>query len=113
MALGIALAEGRRQDGVELAGVVRDWVRGVPALDGIDVRAFLSEVPEHEWQQVSERTRAHRGGRLGTYRDRQQAKALAATAKRAAEGDSEAQALVDVLNAQFPDWRETLGAADA
>jgi hypothetical protein len=78
---------------VEPAGVVRDLVRGAEALDGMDQRRFFSEVPEHEWQQVAEHTRAHRGGRLGTYRDRQRAKALGALDHRAADGDPEAQAL--------------------
>lgn len=34
----------------EVAGAVRDWVRGFWYLDGVDPRTFLSEVPEQEFQ---------------------------------------------------------------
>jgi hypothetical protein len=98
--------------GVEPAGLVRDLGRGADALDGMNQRAFFSEVPEREWQPIGERSQVHRGGRLGTYRERRQAQALAALDHRAAQGDPEAQALVNVLDAQLPDWRQVLGVAD-
>jgi transcriptional regulator with XRE-family HTH domain len=61
----------------EPAGEIRDWVRGAAALDGTDQRSFFSEVPEHEWQQVTERTHVHRGGQLDTVRERRLAELLA------------------------------------
>jgi hypothetical protein len=95
---------------VEPVGLVRDLIRGAAALDGMDERAFFSEVPEHEWQQMAERTRVHRGGRLGTYGERRQARALAYIEQRAAEGDPEAQQIAATL----ADWRRSLegGTAD-
>jgi hypothetical protein len=49
-------------------------------------------------------SRAHGGGRLGTYRARQQAQALADLDQRAAGGDPEAQRIAAML----ADWREVL-----
>jgi transcriptional regulator with XRE-family HTH domain len=63
---------------VEPSGEVRDWIRGAEVLNGVDQRSFFSEVPEHEWQQLTERTRIHRGGQLGTVRERRLAELLAA-----------------------------------
>jgi transcriptional regulator with XRE-family HTH domain len=73
----------------EPAGAVRDWVRGADVLDGIDQRRFFSEVPEHEWQQVGERTRVHRGDRLGTVHERRMAGLLAAEPDLAARLETE------------------------
>jgi transcriptional regulator with XRE-family HTH domain len=87
---------------VEPAGVVRDLIRGADALAGMDGRAFFSEVPEHEWLQVTEHSRTHRGERLGTYRDRQEAKTLAYLDQRAADGDPEAQRIA----ASLAGWRK-------
>jgi transcriptional regulator with XRE-family HTH domain len=39
---------------VEPASAVRDWVRGVPTLDGIDPRAFFAEVDVHEWRRITD-----------------------------------------------------------
>jgi transcriptional regulator with XRE-family HTH domain len=69
----------------EQSGPVRDWVRGVEPLDGTDARAYWSEVPEVEWQQVSEQMQVHRGEQLGSYRERRLAKLLASDPELAAQ----------------------------
>jgi hypothetical protein len=69
---------------MEPSGEVRDWIRGAEVLNGVDHRSFFAEVPEHEWQQVTERTRVHRGGQLGTVRERRLAELLAARSDLAA-----------------------------
>jgi transcriptional regulator with XRE-family HTH domain len=35
---------------VEPAGAIRDWVRGAWYIDGVDVRGFFSELPDHEFR---------------------------------------------------------------
>jgi transcriptional regulator with XRE-family HTH domain len=70
---------------IEKSGPVRDWVRGAEPLDGTDARVYWSEVPEVEWQQVSERVQVHRGEQLGSYRERRLANLLASDPELAAQ----------------------------
>jgi transcriptional regulator with XRE-family HTH domain len=70
---------------IEQSGPVRDWVRGAEPLDGTDARAYWSEVPEVEWQQVNDQVQVHRGEQLGSYRERRLAKLLASDPELAAQ----------------------------
>jgi transcriptional regulator with XRE-family HTH domain len=55
---------------VEPAGAIRDWVRGAWYIDGVDVRGFFSELPDHEFRPPDRPGGKRVWGPLSTYSER-------------------------------------------